>query len=1167
MTYFSVAITSGQQDKLRNTGGTVDRSYATKQLVFLCPNNAVFNARINGEISGEPTGVIAYDGVSFGATADIKIGQRIIISPTNNSRDLNAITCRVRDTPTGTTSGTIPINEISVDIADNSYIFVVDDYPLMDRLARPDPDNPNTTQFKDYSKTFQKLPPMIGGLQPSYVGKVSGGVARFAFNASTSYPTDDSATVTLTYQYTFVAGSYTVISGALNTSTVTVDINEGFQWGQLVVTDSNGIVTTFHFQIHAWGNTYTPVLGFDGATINGDIQTGYGVSVVAFTEVNDVLDNTWMTVVRNDEQYNGVAGQLISGDAYYVDFIGFLSQENSTGRGDALYGFVSDVTFEVTGIAQRLAQINMQAIGMRNNGTPTVWDQIDELMPWRAIVHIWAMHTTAATLIPLAFTSDVKNTSYFYPYFATPLGGNLLSSINYILNSINAALEFWPNGVVEGVRDIRYETELDRLGYLTLLDLIVRDFYDIAISRRHIAPVGKIYADGGFFNPNSGATIGLKSIAPGTAQQIGTDVPTLGQQVLVESGSEIEAQAELDGRAGNFNAIASDDGNTLTMTVPGGYAPIFYPSRNVLYTITYDDPTRGISYTTSTKWMCVGVTIQHSNERGSRTCAVTFIRLIPFAPPGDKINPIVPGEQTSAILDLAPLAFNSELPEFTFPLAGLDLAAINPLALAAPNGQIAKKDGSTWIIKSDDQAYLIQNAIIATTPQAYEVTPDDLTSTDEGIINITYLIGAVNGGSGPASVQVGEIFTVTNGTGGVGDQMGFFFDRCVKMEIISATNYSPYPVSGANFSYSYTDCDGVLTTYFTNVRSSWLTFWEPDICITQWNTVSDQFPWSAQFRITEICNNDFTIEQALFDPLNTGKTDGNNTLYLLENNSGDSKTRVQRTENIFLRPPTWLTGAQYDGLYSVIRGTNVSSGLLIYAPDIGGTAFARYSSTGGATFGSALTIGTSPGSVGGFDAQRSGANSFAAVSGGIERATTLGGAYSLYYTITGGAQAVCIIVPYFNWAGTKQTTSTNPDIIIALNQADGSGRTLLWIEGGATPGTVHDITPVAGITFESANCITTQYETHIAVIGLVSGNRRCYTTINQGGAWSLRVSGLSTSAQFIRTRRGDTRAKNGGNNGQLFIINGATSKYSYDWGVTFGDRNLPITATGFDVLG
>jgi hypothetical protein len=1173
MTYFSAALTNDQKTKLRNTGGTTSRQYACDQLVFLCPNAPVFNARVNGAITGAPFASIAYDTPTFGAYTDIRVGQLLIVSPTNNARDLNAISFRVReDDPI--TSSTIPVNETSVDIANDSYIFVFNTYPLRDRLARPDPANPSTAQFKDYAKPFELLPPLVAGIQMSYVQKVDPdtGVATFSLDASDSFATDDTvfAANDLTFLWDFDdTGAINIIGGGLDQDNIEFEIDEGFQWGHLTIEDLNGTLTTLNFQLHPWGDTYTPVLGFDGAAITDDITNGHGVSVVAFTEVSDVLDNTWMTIVRNDEQYNGVAGQLIAGDAYYVEFVGLLSQESSTGRGDPLFSFVSDVTFEVTGIAQRLGQINMQAIGMRNNSAPSVWDEIDELMPWRAVVHIWSRHTTAATLIPLVFTADVKNTSYFYPYFATPLGGNLLSSINYILNSINASLEFWPNGTVESVRDIRYETELDRSGYLTLFDITVQDFYEISISKRHLPPVGKVYAEGGFFNATNSTVIACKSIAPGTAQQIGTDTPTLGQQVLTEAGSQVEAQTELNERAGNFNAIVSDDGNTVTLVIPGGYLPCFYASRNVLYTLTYSDPTRGISYTTATKWMCAGTSSQHSNEKGSRAGQVTLTRLIPYAAPGDTIPQISPGDLTPAIPDLAPFpAFGTELPEFTYPLAGLSLSEINPLALQSPNGQVAKKDGSTLIIKSDTQAYLLQNAIIATTPQAYEVTPPDLTGSATGTINIAYDIGAVNGGSGPASVQVGEIFTVVNGTGGTGDQMGFVLDRCVKLELIGATNYTPYPVSGGNFSYAYTDCDGNSVSYTTAIRSSWATFWDNDQCITQWNTVSSTFPWSATFRITEICDNNFTIEQALFDPLNTGRTGGNNAAYLLENNTGDVKTRVQRTANIFSRPPTWLTGAQYDGLYNVLRGANVSSGLMIYAADISGTAYVRYSSGGGASFGSALSVGATPGTVGGFDVSRDSGVSYAACAAKVRKATTLGGAYSDFVAFTGAnPRAVCI--PYFRigtYPTAKQTTASDPDLIVGLDQVDSGGGSLYAVNGAT--GVKTDITPVAGFTVESANAITSSYGDHIAVIGLVAGDRRCYSSEDAGATWTLEASGLPADAVFIRTRRNDNRrAKLGSGYGQGFLSGGATMGYTVDWFNTLADRNLPITAQGFDVLG
>lgn len=207
----------------------------------------------------------------------------------------------------------------------------------------------------------------------------------------------------------------------------------------------------------------------------------------------------------------------------------------------------------------------------------------------------------------------------------------------------------------------------------------------------------------------------------------------------------------------------------------------------------------------------------------------------------------------------------------------------------------------------------------------------------------------------------------------------------------------------------------------------------------------------------------------------------------------------------------------------------------------------RYSSNNGSTFGSALTVGSFADGATGFDVQLSGGNSFAAYSGKIKRATTLGGAYSDYYTVTGGAQATCIVVPWYTYSGSLNN-GTNPDILVGLSAADGSSRTMLWIEGGATPGTVHDITPASGRVFSSPNSITTFKNINIAAVPLSSGTPHLYTSNNTGTSFVDR--GASGTANWLRVRR------NAGSPGQLIIAGSSVAKYSADFGATLVNKAL-----------
>lgn len=229
----------------------------------------------------------------------------------------------------------------------------------------------------------------------------------------------------------------------------------------------------------------------------------------------------------------------------------------------------------------------------------------------------------------------------------------------------------------------------------------------------------------------------------------------------------------------------------------------------------------------------------------------------------------------------------------------------------------------------------------------------------------------------------------------------------------------------------------------------------------------------------------------------------------------------------------------------------------------GGNAAVRVSTDNGATVGSPITVGDTPGLSAGFDVQYIGGVSMAAADQALMIATSHGGAYSLHATFT-GAQVACVVLP---WGRQNATTANNlsvsdPDCIVALTAPDGGGGTLYWLDSTGSP---TDITPVAGITFNSPNCIRSWLGTKITVIGQVSGVTKCYDSSDGGATWTLR--GTVDGAVYIRGRR--KRAKSGDATAehQLFVAGGPILDFSASDGVTLAARIKPsANAAGIDVL-
>lgn len=224
-----------------------------------------------------------------------------------------------------------------------------------------------------------------------------------------------------------------------------------------------------------------------------------------------------------------------------------------------------------------------------------------------------------------------------------------------------------------------------------------------------------------------------------------------------------------------------------------------------------------------------------------------------------------------------------------------------------------------------------------------------------------------------------------------------------------------------------------------------------------------------------------------------------------------------------------------------------------------GNAQVIYSDDYGATVGSAIDLGSSPGAFGAFDLLPIGGASIAAAAGQVMLATTLGGSYSNTPS-TGGTLAsgnpVALVLPVRTLPhGSYQTNSTTPDFIMGAD-TDNSGESL-WMVTGA--GSRTDITPVSGCTI-APHCLTswqTSSTLHIQVVINDSGTYKLYTY--NGSTWTYRRD--VTDPRFLRYKRQG--------NPVLYLIDGSTLYISYNHGAKFISRTTPSSDPGvaMDIYG
>lgn len=1162
---FNAALTAGQYTKLRSG------SYAGDYNLTLCRNTVVFAAQLSAATTGLASwAYINYDTVTTGAYTAIEEGMAILFSTTNDIKMAQRFRGRIRYDHAGdavATANTIYVNESSNDWPIDTYIWVIYTFDLAQKLSFFDM---NRVEYVDYNWPYQADPPIAPTLRTAYVGDCDSvtGKYRVAFDVSDAFATAPNATMS-SYLFAFKAATYTVISGSLSTAIVTVDFNPGEQWGKLTLTDSDGTTWIRRFYIHAHDADNPYDAKFEKMSISDNLQQGWSAQATALAGVDDILSNTFAAITRANEVHGGTVYSLSTNN---IAFVGWLQREDASLTPDPAVSLLSDSAFQFTGLGARLARLGAQEIGVGFGAplTAGTWGYNSQATPWRAIIHYLAYYTTALNLGGIDIDLDHKNAGFLFPTIAMT-GSNPLDLVQSVAKTINAALTFAPDGRMRLDVDAGHLSQAMRDSLTTVANYTTADCLPVSLTN-DLASYGLVDADGMTYNPTSTVVTPFKVRAPGIAMGETQGRGTLTQQILSSTADAVVARNELIQRATNELEILNV-GETLTVKFTDGHNYLI-ASRSQLYTFTLAATLSGtngvqrIVYTTATKWLLESASLTPIGN-GAVDITGTFRKLSRI---GDTTGlDMTPGPDSNtgiSIPDIAIPAFDFQDPETWWPDDSTALA--DPPQSPEPVDKIAMFDGSELIVATTTKCFYERKVIYpphapaSSAPLSLDVTPTDLGS---------YLIKAVAVNPFYTMTAIPCFLKASDGT----NSAVWYTENIAQA--------APVWSKGANLAGIYrvlraTYAEGTILAYGPGAAAAsgttTVTFspGSPLYTVVHGTVIASggnpgYCLHAAYYAPTRgaVARIDFvasvTVTAMSFDyksDLVTAYKYVGNSMALYE---ADGTLIIDIADLSYPDPDTWFsysaTGLSYANVkYAIFSCTNsdLSSdndkwidNLSITwqdGPAVSG-AVVSCSPNYGATWNSPLAIGTSPGDVGGFDVQRAGANSFAAILDKVVRATQLGGAYVDYYSITGGtAQAACIIVPYFNWSGARQTAAANPDIIVALTAADGSSRSLLWIEGGATPGTVHDITPAAGLVFDHSDSVTVSYEHHIACIGWIDGTYKLYRTTNQGGAWTL-VKTLSGSASFIRTRRNDSRAAaSGTSRGQVYVAD-SDVYYSSTW--------------------
>jgi hypothetical protein len=1177
MPFPSAALSAGNLTSLRS-------DWWGAQYLSLCPNTVIFAARVNGAIAGGASfAQVIFDTVTTGAYTDIKVGQTVFISASNDKR-LAYYVGRVRKTATATI---LYINETSIPIADNDYLFVVDDYRVWDKLAR----EVSTVQYKDYDVPYRGLLPKVVGLQTAYAGwvDVSSSKLRIAFDISASYACHSGATIS-SYAWTF-PGTATVIAGATNAAAVTIDFAASAgDWCSVVVTDSGGRAMTRHFMVFPHNDTYPPALDFAGAQISGSIDGGWNATVSAFAGVTTVLDNT-LAVVWTQEYYAGIEGSIVS----TVDFVGRFRQIQAPTKADLSYGQVQEVQFQIEGPAAQLARTEMAKLALRIKATPTVWDEITNLTLWRAIVHILDEQTTVTTLHDLTFDSTAN--TFLYTELAVQ-GGDSFGAVKDLAVSINAIFEFAPQGESRVVRDARYLTTAERNALVTVGAFTSADWLEMTISRDPFGAAGRVPASGGYYDTTMTNIVPLLSLAPGMAWDQAPEEVALTRQILGATAAQTTAQAELNTRSGHHFKIQVDR-TTLSITFADGYHCLT-PSAAAWYTwvVAAADNAYGLAYSTATRWQLETISSAHDNASGARDVNATF-RKETVGSPGvtiqypaedeiDNYQPPIPPDDPYPDLFPDPPIWNDDNPAPEDVTPGSGKVTRDGNAVIAWDSAASKIVVTRQFLKSANPAWLeITPEVSADAPPAswsqtfdFTLSPyswaayhnTDWTPNDWA----TYGAGSGwqsvdqsgSGGTGEnadhrgtqaaidlsftASVitRISITYDLTAGTFNQGNSPGLFQGKNGGSVVVAASTNAP-DTSGTDKGLEWTGRATLDAVHVNLIASYWTTLIGGvfgSITIKS-ITIEGENPNPFGDSIA-------TINDVVFDRLANTQRPG---AYVLADDGTNSF--VFHTTDAYAGLVQWSRGAAYVGQYNVLRLTSVKGTVLIYSPSVSGNALVRKSTDYGQTFGAPVTVGTTPGSVGGYDTQMGGTVSLAAQDAKVRIATTLGGAYADETNgAVAGAEPLTIIISWYKIGSTTlKNTGSTPDYFLASSALVG-GEALWKVTSG---GGKVAITPSVGGTKALAvgpDGLTCWKGTYLAYLGSISGTVHLFTSTNSGTTFTDR--GAVSNATMTLLRRNQSTAK------QLYWSHGSQIGYSSNWGASPVQKQTPLSICfGIDVWG
>lgn len=613
-----------------------------KGYLYVWKPEVVWKARVNMQTIEYPIIQINYDSVTTGTYTDVRSGMTVLFGSSDGADDLGRHRVRrINDAVLSIGWSSRGTNDGEVNLADNAYITVIDDYRVWNKTPRILDDG---TIYKDTMVVvgdYNVYPPPVAnaGLPVATMLNEDDTEYIAALDGSDSIAIADFATID---SYLWDIGDGTLETGyALSDDIIQVSFPPGRRWCHLTVTDSNGKTHTAHVPVVVCHPTSFPAITKFEVTRNLTLQ-GQTAEFTVYQDLDedDYPDGT-LVVYWQEEKFGGEEDTL-AGTGRNVKFMGWHATDNNISAVASTY-IDTSVTLSCVDVLGRLNQLAGFPQVIERKISPTTWAEMANPNINKYIHYLLQWHSTALDLADFDLSYSDGDS---YPFTALESeGATIYEQANYRAEAIAHRLTIDSGGRLYVVPDPQWLDTSDRTNTV-ILTLEASDWENLTLTNARYptthwldgAAIQTSVAEVGAIDP-----VPLFSVAPGKAPGQGGTKATKNYQLVID-------QNELNTRTGHqyaqYNKALKDIKVTLTRSGDIGIDPAFMQWVKITVPEGAKSP-RKLSFN-NVRFLPTTVAINFDANTGTSTIVLTLEREVigtpaeTYIPPGADYPPYTP---------------------------------------------------------------------------------------------------------------------------------------------------------------------------------------------------------------------------------------------------------------------------------------------------------------------------------------------------------------------------------------------------------------------------------------------------------------------------------------------------------------------------------------------